>query len=49
MKGKDVVNWANEKIAQIRQYTTDPSLLDPILGDKKAPSMLKVYKVKMLE
>ena len=28
MKGKDVVNWANEKIAQIRQYTNRSSLLD---------------------
>ena len=38
MKGKDVVNWANEKIAQIRQYTNRSlSLLDLHPGDKKAP------------
>ena len=41
MKGKDVVNWANEKIAQIRQYTNRPIIVRPHPGDKKAPQYVK--------
>ena len=41
MKGKDVVNWANEKIAQIRQYTNRSIIVRPQPGDKKAPQYVK--------
>ena len=41
MKGKDVVAWANHKIAEIRQYTTRPIIVRPHPGDKKAPEYIK--------
>ena len=41
MKGKDVVNWANEKIAHIRQFTERPIIVRPHPGDKKAPEYVK--------
>ena len=37
MKGKDVVQWANLKIAEIRQWTDRPIVVRPHPGDKKAP------------
>ena len=41
MKGKDVVVWANHKIAEIRKYTTRPIIVRPHPGDKKAPEYIK--------
>jgi len=41
MKGKDVVTWANTKIAEIRQHTTRPIIIRPHPGDKKAPEYVK--------
>ena len=41
MKGKDVVTWANTKIAEIRQHTTRPIVIRPHPGDKKAPEYVK--------
>ena len=41
MKGKDVVVWANTKIAEIRRHTTRPIIVRPHPGDKKAPEYCK--------
>lgn len=41
MKGKDVVVWANSKIAEIRKYTTRPIMVRPHPGDKKAPEYVR--------
>lgn len=41
MKGKDVVQWANSKIADIRQYSERPIIVRPHPGDKKAPEYTK--------
>ena len=37
MKGKDVVQWANQKIAEIRTFSQRPIVVRPHPGDKKAP------------
>ena len=42
MKGKDVVVWANHKIAEIRRHTTRPIIVRPHPGDKKAPEYCKL-------
>ena len=42
MKGKDVVVWANHKIAEIRTHTTRPIIVRPHPGDKKAPEYCKL-------
>ena len=41
MKGKDVVQWANLKIAEIRQFSDRPIVVRPHPGDKKAPQYTK--------
>ena len=42
MIGKDVVVWANHKIAEIRRHTTRPIIVRPHPGDKKAPEYCKL-------
>ena len=41
MKGKDVVQWANQKIAEIRTFSDRPIVVRPHPGDKKAPQYTK--------
>ena len=41
MKGKDVVQWANLKIAEIRQFSDRPIIVRPHPGDKKAKEYTK--------
>ena len=41
MKGKDVVQWANLKIAEIRTFSDRPIVVRPHPGDKKAPQYTK--------